>query len=156
MNWKALVAQAAPTIAQALGGPLAGSAVGFICNALGLPANTPEKDLEQTIQNNPNVVADLKKAEMDFKKHLDDNKIELSRLSMADKASARQMRIELKDIFPNILATVIVIGFFTVVYLVWEKDVVPPDTKDLANILFGVLAAKFSSIVDFFFGSSRD
>lgn len=156
MDWKALVSQAAPTIARALGGPLAGSAVSFICDALGLPPNTPEEKIEQKIKEDPNVIADLRKAELAFQQHLDDNKIELSRIVMADKQSARAMHLQLKDLFPNMLASVIVFGFFLVVYLVWEKDAVPPDTKDLANILFGVLAAKFSSIVDFYYGSSRD
>jgi hypothetical protein len=151
-----IIGNVAPTIAKALDGPLTGSAVSFICNALGLPTDTSEAAIAQTIQNNPQALVELKKAELAFQQHLSDNQIELYKSTLADKDSARNMRTQLRDRFPDFLAFLIVMGFFSVIYLVWVKDMVPPDTKDLANVLFGIAGAKFSSVVDFYFGSSRE
>jgi cytochrome c biogenesis protein CcdA len=53
------------------------------------------------------------------------------------------------------VGTVTTLSFCGLVYLL-VFHAIPVDNRDLANIIFGILAAKFGDVVGFFFGSSRD
>lgn len=59
-----------------------------------------------------------------------------------------------KDTFRNLLGIVVVVGFFTVLVVVFRTEM-PQANKDIGLILIGVLGAKFSDIVSYFFGSSK-
>lgn len=59
-----------------------------------------------------------------------------------------------REIFMFILAGVVVLGIFAVIYLlVWHA--VPELNKDALNIVLGALMAGFSLVLNYFFGSSR-
>lgn len=74
MDW---LAQIAPTIATALGGPLAGAAAEFIAGKLGASDKTVE-GMKQTLSGmtGPDLVK-LKELDLDFQKHMADNGIAL-------------------------------------------------------------------------------
>jgi hypothetical protein len=59
----------------------------------------------------------------------------------------------LKDIFQYVLGALIVIGFFTLMYLLVRSEV-PEKNKDLLNLVVGALIGSFATIVGYFFGSS--
>ena len=61
------------------------------------------------------------------------------------------MRID--NIFKYALASLIVIGFFTLL-IVLVSTVVPQGNEQLLNMAIGALIAGFSMIVGYFFGSS--
>lgn len=63
MGLKELIGKAAPTLATMLGGPLAGSAVGMIANALGQPG-ADQDDLINILEADPGRLVDLKEAEL--------------------------------------------------------------------------------------------
>jgi hypothetical protein len=52
------------------------------------------------------------------------------------------------------IASVVVAGFVTVNILVFYK-VIDPGMKDIALLLFGYLAAKFGTVVDYYMGASN-
>jgi hypothetical protein len=54
----------------------------------------------------------------------------------------------------RIVATIVVLGFTTVCILVFYK-VIDVGMKDIALLLFGYLAAKFGTVVDYYMGSSN-
>ena len=54
----------------------------------------------------------------------------------------------------RILELAFVVGFFIVLYAVISKSI-PPENKDLVNILLGVLATVIVSIGNYEWGSSR-
>jgi len=64
MSWQDAIASAAPALATALGGPLAGAAVAFLSKELGLSG--------QTTQDVANAVAGMTPADMVKMKQLDD------------------------------------------------------------------------------------
>jgi xanthine/uracil permease len=53
-----------------------------------------------------------------------------------------------------ILAVVIVVGFFVLLGLLIFKEI-PPQNKDLLNIVIGTLLAAFMSVVSYWYGSSK-
>ena len=59
-----------------------------------------------------------------------------------------------KDFFQYLLATVIVVAFFWFLILLVNNSV-PPDNQNLLNLVVGALIGSFTSIVGYFFGSSK-
>jgi len=59
-----------------------------------------------------------------------------------------------QQIFQYALAALVAIGLFWIVYLLIGKGA-PPENKDALLILLGVLAGGFTTIVSYFFGSSK-
>ena len=57
------------------------------------------------------------------------------------------------NLFKYILGGLIVVGFFTMIYLL-IKSSVPEPNKDLLNLVVGALIGSFASVVGYFFGSS--
>jgi drug/metabolite transporter (DMT)-like permease len=62
--------------------------------------------------------------------------------------------MKIKDIFQYCFAALIVIGFFVLVYAVFIKGL-PPENKDVAYLLVGALVAVFTSVVNYFFASTK-
>lgn len=58
-----------------------------------------------------------------------------------------------KTVYMYSLAAVIVICFFACIYMLVAISM-PPANENMLYILLGVLAAKFSDVVGYFFGSS--
>lgn len=58
-----------------------------------------------------------------------------------------------KDIFQYVLGGLVVLGFFTLLYLLISKSV-PEPNKDLLNLVVGALIGSFATVVGYFFGSS--
>ena len=90
-DWKSIVKAAAPTIASALGGPLAGMAVSAIGSALGL-----DKATEQTIQARlagatPDDLLKVKQAEAEFAAKMKQMEIDVFALEVRDRESARAL-----------------------------------------------------------------
>jgi hypothetical protein len=63
------------------------------------------------------------------------------------------MKKEVKDIFQYVLGALIVIGFFTLLYLLVSGEV-PEANKDLLNLVVGALIGSFATVVGYFYGSS--
>lgn len=59
-----------------------------------------------------------------------------------------------KELYMYILGGLIVIAFFIIIYVLITKEI-PALNEQLLLILLGVLAAKFSDVVSYFFGSSK-
>lgn len=63
------------------------------------------------------------------------------------------MRTRVKSIYQLILGGIIVVCFFACVYLLITVEM-PNANENMLYILLGVLAAKFSDVVGYFYGSS--
>jgi drug/metabolite transporter (DMT)-like permease len=59
-----------------------------------------------------------------------------------------------KDLFQYILGGLIVAGFFLLLYLLVGSEV-PEINKDLLNLVVGALIGSFSTVVGYFYGSSK-
>jgi hypothetical protein len=164
MKWddiKGYVGKFAPWVATALGGPLAGSGVKVLCDALGLDPNTTKpEDIDKLFKQGQltgeQLVA-LKKAEHDFQiqmQTLNINSIqELERIASNDRDSARKREMAVRDWTPQILAYGVTIGFFGVLSYMLHK-VVPEGSKDVLNVMLGSLGTSWVSVINYYFGSS--
>ena len=59
-----------------------------------------------------------------------------------------------KQIFQYVLAALVAVGLYWVTYLLIMKAA-PEANKDALLIVLGVMAAAFSNVVGYFFGSSK-
>jgi len=59
-----------------------------------------------------------------------------------------------KQIFQYLLAALVAVGLYWVTYLLIMKAA-PETNKDALLILLGVMAAAFSNVIGYFFGSSK-
>ncbi|HBR17275.1 MAG: hypothetical protein A3G39_01790 [Deltaproteobacteria bacterium RIFCSPLOWO2_12_FULL_43_16] len=157
IDWKSIVGSVAPTIATALGGPLAGMAVNAISEAvLGKP-NASETEVAEGISkaNNPEMLLRLKEAEQAFAAKMKELDIDIEKIAAEDRASARQREAAVRDKTPTILAYGYTVGYFAVLFLLWKYPLDPASgIKDLFNILLGILSAAQMAIITYYFGSS--
>jgi len=149
-----LLGQVAPTIATALGGPLAGVAVKALSAVLLGHENGSEDDVKAAMASaSPDQLAALKKIDADFKVSMKELDIDLERIAAGDRDSARKMQTETKDWVPKLLAIVITLGFFGI--LVWMLVQGMPQTGTEALLMMlGALGTAWTGVVNFYYGSS--
>jgi xanthosine utilization system XapX-like protein len=147
MSW---LEQIAPTIATALGGPLAGMAVSAVSKAIGV---SPE-EVQNVIQSgkmDATQVAALQQAELELKKQAQQMGLDFAKLSNEDRASARSMQTSVKSFIPPTLSILVTVGFFGIlVGLMLQKF----QTSDALMLMLGSLGTAWTGIIAFYFGSS--
>ena len=152
---KKLIAGFAPTLASALGGPLAGGAVKFIGDALFGKDTMNDAELEMAIANaTPEELGALKKIDNDYKIAMGQQGIDVFKLETVDTQNARAMAIV--NMWPQIILSIVFIsGYFGLVYMLFSGQVkIDESIRDLSNILIGVMTANIPQIMAFWFGSS--
>jgi len=149
-----LLGQIAPSIATALGGPLAGIAVKTLSNALLGHESGTEEDVANALQNaSPEQLSVIKKIDADFKVRMKELDIDLERISAGDRDSARQMQRDTKDWVPKVLAVVITLGFFGI--LIWMLlNGMPKTGTEALLMMLGALGTAWTGVVNFYYGSS--
>ena len=155
-DWNSIIGALAPTIATALGGPLAGTATKFLSAALLGNENATPAHLEATILGgSPETLARIKKIDADFKVEMERIGVDLYALEIDDRKDARGLAKV--NMIPQMTLSVIFIGgYFAIVWMLFSGRVVIDDSiRDMSNILLGVLTANIPSIMQFWFGSSH-
>lgn len=154
-GWKAIVGAVAPTLATALGGPLAGLAVRQIGEkVLGNGAVT-EADVATAIAaGSPETLLRLKELDQQFARDMAQMGVELEKLESADRADARARQVATRDWMPNALGIGLMLAFFSVQFWMLGHDV-PAGTKELLTRTLGTLDASLAMVLSFYFGSSR-
>jgi hypothetical protein len=149
-----LLGQVAPSIATALGGPLAGVAVRTLSGALfGHEEGTEQQVAEAIASATPEQLAAIKKIDADFKVQMKSLDIDLERIAAGDRDSARQMQRETKDWTPKALAFFITFGFFGA--LVWILVFgIPKTGTEVLLMMLGSLSTSWTGVVQFYYGSS--
>ena len=149
-----LIGSVAPTIATALGGPVAGLAVKAISGALFGHDSATEDDIS-TVLANPtgDQLAALKKIDADFAVQMKALDIDLERIAAGDRASARDMQKETKDWIPRALAILVTVGFFAILIYMLIYGL-PTTGNEALLLLLGALQTAWGGIVAFYFGSS--
>ena len=156
-DWKALVHRAAPALATALGGPLAGMAVRILGETLlGDSDATEDRVAAAVAAAKPEDLVRLRDADLAFRKHLTEAGIKLEEIAAADRADARKLAVITGDLWtPRVLALVVVGGFFAaVVWVLAGGAVSDPTTATLVGAVVGYASAKADQVVSFWFGSS--
>jgi hypothetical protein len=152
-DWKSIIGSIAPTIATALGGPLAGLGVKAIAGALGLSDGAGEKDVAAAVQNaSPDQLLAIQKADQDFAIRMQELGVDLEKIAGADRADARNREIQLRDRTPAILAYAVTVGFFGTLLWMLSKGI--PQGSEALYIMLGSLGTAWSGIIAYFYGSS--
>lgn len=164
MEWKdvgSTIGKFAPSLATALGGPLAGSAIQALEDVFGLSGDgsTDQRKDELVARLQGATQADLlaikvadqsytlKMAELGYKDVAD-----LEGIAAGDRDSARKREMSVQDWTPRILAYVLITGFLGmavgVLFGTLKADTV------LAGTVIGYMSAKAEQVVAYYFGSS--
>lgn len=144
---------AAPTVATALGGPLAGLAVKFLADKLGVPAEDEEAIVQAVQGVGPEQIVQLKQMDVEFQKFLRQNQIDLEKIAADDRNSARNLLIQTKSKVPAILSIGIVTGYFLILILMLRGELVIGDSQALL-LMLGALSAGFGAVLNYWFGTS--
>ena len=148
MDW---LKQIAPTIATALGGPLAGMAVSAISKAIGVD---PDK-VEDIISNNKltaDQVSQIKIAEIELAKQALELGLNFAKLEVEDRKSAREMQATTRSMMPPILAGAVTLGFFGIMVMMFFNKI---DSNNPAILMMlGSLGTAWTGIIAYYFGSS--
>jgi hypothetical protein len=150
-----LVGSIAPTIASALGGPVAGMAVKALSNALLGHDEGTEEDIKLALANpTADQLAALKKVDADFKVQMKSLDIDLERIAASDRDSARNYAILSHDFTPRIIAIVVIIAW---VFIQWHllNSSIPPDMRELVARVLGTLDAALTLVLSYYFGSAH-
>ena len=149
-----IIGAVAPTIATALGGPLAGMATKFVSNALFGHQDGTADDIQAALLNpSGDQLAALKKIDADFKIQMKSLDIDLERIAADDRASARDMQKETKDWIPRALAVTVTIGFFGILLYMLVYGL-PTTGNEALLLLLGALQTAWMGIIAFYFGAS--
>ena len=147
MDW---LTQIAPTIATALGGPLAGMAVSAVSKAIGC---TPE-EVQNVISSgklDATQVAALQMAELELKKQAQAMNLDFEKLANDDRKSARDMQAVTRSFIPPLLAVGVTLGFFGILFGLMYGQIAHAPQID---IMLGSLGTAWTGIIAFYFGSS--
>ena len=148
MNW---LEQVAPTIATALGGPLAGLAVEAVSKALGVSGDEVKSMLDEG-KMSADQIAQVKVAELELQKQAQALGLNFEQLAVDDRKSAREMQVSTRSLLVPTLAIIIVVSFIGVV--VGTMMGLSHIESAMAGTLVGYLSAKAEQVVAFYFGSS--
>jgi hypothetical protein len=149
MDWLKTIA---PTIATALGGPLAGMAVEAISSAIGIDP----KDVKQTIAEgklSADQIASIKTAEIELKARAQELGLDFAKLAVEDRKSARDMQVATRSLVPPLLAILVIAAWGFVQYFLMT-NVIDPSMRELVARVLGTLDGAVIMILSFYFGSS--
>jgi len=147
MDWLKSIA---PTIATALGGPLAGLAVNAVSSALGID---PDK-VNDTINSGKltaDQIASIQQAELALKAKAQELGLNFEQLATQDRKSARDMQTATRSMIPPILAIMVTLGFFGILIGMMTGKVT---SGEALMIMLGSLGTAWTGIIAFYFGSS--
>ncbi|MGA1846770.1 hypothetical protein [Deferribacter abyssi] len=121
----------------------------FVKEKTGIDLSTV-KDVEEL---KPEDISKLKELENSFE-------IEMQKLAIEDRKSARQREVELakagkNDWTQDVLAFVAVFGFFGVIYMLFLKEIPGGIARDVLLVMLGALSKIVGDVYAYFFGSSK-
>jgi hypothetical protein len=147
MSW---IESIAPTIASALGGPLAGLAVEAVSKAIGVDPN----QVQDTINSGKltaDQIAQIQAAEISLKEKAQQMGLNFEELAVQDRKSAREMQTTTKSWIPPLLAILVTLGFFGILAGMMTGKVT---SSEALMIMLGSLGTAWTGIIAFYFGSS--
>ena len=156
MDWKKTIGVLAPTVASALGGPLAGGIVAFLGDLLGIGEPTQEK-IAKAFENGQltgDQIAAIKLKELELQNEEKERGFKYSELEFKDRESARNREVATGDKVNRNLAYFIVVAFVSTVGCTLA-GITQVDSV-LAGTLIGYLSAKAEQVLSYYFGSTSN
>ena len=155
-DWRSVVGSVAPTIATALGGPLAGLAVKALAGVFGLGEGASKEDVAKAVANaSPEQLLAMKKADQDFAVKMRELDIDFERIHAGDRDSARRREEAVGGLINPTLAGLVLLGFFATVGWVLSGNVnLSGEAGAVIGTLIGYVSAKAEQVIAYYFGSS--
>lgn len=158
-DWRGIVAAVAPTLATALGGPLAGLAVRTLSSVLLGNENGSQGDIAAALNGaTGDQMVRLREADAAFAVQMRSLDVDLERIAAADRGSARVRESNSGDTWtPRLIAALTLGGFLFSVFWVLTGRVAgltDPVTVGIMGTLIGYVSAKADQVVSYYFGSS--
>lgn len=157
-SWRDAVQVAAPALATALGGPLAGVAATVVARTVlgaGEGEQTTIAAAQEALQQatlTPEGLAKIKAAEVELKRVMADLEIKLAESGAADRANARQMAA-IDPWTPRVLAAFLCLAWLTInIYAMIHG--IPYEVREMVSRGIGALDGLMASVFLFYFGSS--
>ena len=149
-DWIDTLEKLAPTVASALGSPVAGMAVGALESALGMSSDEVQKTVESGKLTGDQVAA-IQQAEIQIKARAQELGLDFAKLTNEDRANARDMQKTVKSWVPPTLAMLVTVGFFGILIAMMTGKI---DQAAEVDIMLGSLGTAWTGIIAFYFGSS--
>lgn len=152
-DWAAIgrkVADAAPLLGTALGGPLGSTLGALVASTLGTASNPAE--VMKKLQTDPAAFIRVQELEQQERESLRGYVLEMAKAEMADQQQAREVH---KDHWMPALLTLILAAMVS--GMTWGLFVfeIPPDAKDVIFFIVGQVFTAFLTAVAFWLGSSK-
>ena len=146
----------APLLGAALGGPLGGAAASFIADKLGIQDKTIEavSEVLNSGKMSPDQIAQIKLAEVDFKKFMADHDIKLEQIAVDDRKSARDMFSNTHSLTPSILTWIIVTITLAAEGALLFNQVPPGADPIIIGRVLGTMDSALVLVLGFWFGSN--
>lgn len=162
MGWKEIIGTLAPTVASALGGPLAGAAVVAIGELLGITEPTQDK-IKVAIENGSltgEQVSAIRLLELKLKGEEEERGFRYTELEFKDRDSARGRDTELNKSGQHnyradamfMLAVAVIVGL---VYSIWTEPSINEFMKGVVTLVLGRFLGYLDNIYSFEFGTTR-
>lgn len=143
----------APTLATALGGPLAGVATKALTDAFSGKGTSEIEDI--ILSGSPEAVAELKKLEADMKLKEQELDIRFEEIAAGDRKDARELLKATSMVPQVILSAIFTVGYFYVIVGILAGELsLPSGQETLVASLIGVLTVGQIKVLDFWLGSS--
>jgi len=147
MDWLKTIA---PTIATALGGPLAGLAIEAVSKAIGIDPKFVQSTISEGKLSADQIML-LKQAEVAMAARAQEMGLDFAKLNVEDRKSAREMQAETRSYIPAVLAVSVTIGFFGILIGMMTETF---KASDALMLMLGSLGTAWTGIIAFYFGSS--
>jgi hypothetical protein len=160
-SWTNTLATVAPALAASIGGPLAGTGVQMLSNALLGKPDASQEEIAKLFMGglSPDQLAACKKAENDFTAAMEELGIRREQLYLEDVKSAREREVSTGDaVTPRILAFIVLAGFYYSMHFIFSGEAAEtlkdPNIAVLVGSVIGYASAKADQVLSYFFGSS--
>jgi hypothetical protein len=156
LDWKQIVGTVAPTLATALGGPLAGMATRAVAGAVLGTEDAPDDAVQAAVlAGGPEVLVKLREADRNFAVRMRELDVDLERIAAGDRESARQRESRTSDsATPRWLAFLITVGFFGALFWLLVNGK-PEQGGDALLVMLGSLGTAWSGVIAYYFGSTK-
>lgn len=154
-DWKDVLSTLAPTVASALGGPLAGAAVTAIGAIFGVKDSTT-KDIADAFSSGKLTAEQLgkiKELELEYQNNEKERQFKYAELEFKDVDSARRRETIVKDNTNKILAYIVVGAFIAMAWSVLSGTATVDSV--LAGTIIGYVSAKCEQVLSYYFGSTK-
>lgn len=156
MNWLDTLKALAPTVASALGGPLAGAAVSAIGSVLGIsePTQANIAKMFQDGQLTAEHLAEIRKLELQYQNDEKERGFKYAELEFKDRDSARSMAVATHSLTPSVLTWIIVTLTLVAEAALLFNQVPPGADPIIIGRVLGTMDSALVLVLSFWFGSN--